>query len=205
MVVRLMWRWRVVINSKKHRLTQALFLQSQPKYHTPDPFLSPLPDSHLAHHRGTPLPSHSHTKTKWPTQARRNSPAHHCLGNLLSTSPCPATMPALLSSAFHPFLPLTQYVTALTCTFWPIACPTLGPGSWNVQPSNGDTILECSMLSRCVLSHSGWEPALRSQPCGAGRTNDIMFHDSAGILIALYSMSPSILSHTWGDVSQYSL
>jgi len=113
----------------------------------------------------------------------------------------PTSLPPLLSPAFHPFPPLCPLgysptsPTALTCTFWPTTS-LLSLVHWVekyhrlivTQSSNAGCLLDL------LLSFSGRQTALRLQPCSARSAGDITFHDFADILIALHSMSPSILS-----------
>lgn len=123
----------------------------------PYPLPPPLPDSHLAHHSGTPPSSLSRTDSKGPTQGKKkwlstSLPWESSVGLPLSCHY--ATTAVTCFSPFpssHPLCYSPTSPTALTFPFFSNhLCPTLGTASWNVQPSNGDTVLECLMPFRFV-------------------------------------------------------
>lgn len=96
-------------------------------------------------------------------------------------------------NAFHHFLPFcpgcssATSSTTLIYTVWPVASLQHLAEGWK-EPPHRDTGLECWLP---FISCSGQQAALSLQPCSI---DDITFHDFAGILRALYSMSPSTLS-----------
>lgn len=115
-----------MINSNKPQANTSPLPPDVVKLSHPYPLPPPLPDSHLAHHSGTPPSSLSRTDSKGPTQGKKkwlstSLPWESSVGLPLSCHYATTAVTCFSPfSSSHPLCYSPTSPTALTCTF----CPT---------------------------------------------------------------------------------